>query len=232
MEISWKAIWPKARKWLRPAALAAAGVVAVYVGALQPLSRERGQERIAAFLGQEPATVSGVASGVSGGIAESEEEDGAVGGVQVAALNSPAPAPPPAAAPDSSDRKMVRTDALDLVVKHPAVAAEQIRQLASRLGGFLVTSDVSGDADAASASLTIRVPAAQFEEARAEIRKLGLRVVERTRRRAGCHPAIRGPGRTPAQPARRGAAISGHPQARRHGERHARGQREAQRSAR
>jgi hypothetical protein len=40
----------------------------------------------------------------------------------------------------------------------------------------LVTSNVNGGADAISASLTIRVPAAKFDEVRAQIRKLGLRV--------------------------------------------------------
>jgi hypothetical protein len=44
------------------------------------------------------------------------------------------------------------------------------------MGGFLVSSEVSGGQDAGSGSLTVRVPAARFEEARSEIRKLGLRV--------------------------------------------------------
>jgi hypothetical protein len=44
------------------------------------------------------------------------------------------------------------------------------------VGGYLVTSQVNGGADATSASLSIRVPAAKFEEVRAQIRKLGLRV--------------------------------------------------------
>jgi hypothetical protein len=43
------------------------------------------------------------------------------------------------------------------------------------MGGFLVSSEVSGGT-AASGTVTIRVPAARFEEARAEIRRLGLRV--------------------------------------------------------
>jgi hypothetical protein len=44
------------------------------------------------------------------------------------------------------------------------------------LGGFLVNSEITGGQDASSASLQIRVPGSKFEEARAEIRKLGLRV--------------------------------------------------------
>lgn len=73
------------------------------------------------------------------------------------------------------DRKMVRNSSMDLVTKKPADTAEQIRQLAERLGGFLVKSTTSGQ-DAQSAFLSVRVPAEHFEEALAEIRKLGMRV--------------------------------------------------------
>jgi len=76
----------------------------------------------------------------------------------------------------SMDRKIVRNSSVDLVVQKPAEAAEKIRELAEGLGGFLVSSQVSGGPNAGGAALTIRVPAAKFEEARAEIRKLGLRV--------------------------------------------------------
>lgn len=81
-----------------------------------------------------------------------------------------------AAADSAADRKMVRTSSVDLVVKKPAEAAEKIRMLAEGMGGFLVSSELSGGQNAGNGSLTVRVPAARFEEARAEIRKLGLRV--------------------------------------------------------
>ena len=90
-----------------------------------------------------------------------------------AALLSPAPNSPTAAA---FDRKMIRTSSIDLIVQKPAEAAGKIRALAEAMGGFLVTSEVNGAANAETASLTIRVPAARFESAQAEIRKLGLRV--------------------------------------------------------
>jgi hypothetical protein len=76
----------------------------------------------------------------------------------------------------ATDRKMVRISSVALVVRKPAEAAEKIRALAEGMGGFLASSEVSGGQDAGSGSLTVRVPAARFEEARAEIRKLGLRV--------------------------------------------------------
>src|SRR5205807_8705640 len=75
-----------------------------------------------------------------------------------------------------SERKMVRTSTLDVVVRKPGEAAEEIRRLAERLGGFLVSSQISGGPHATSGSLTIRVPAERFEEARTEIRKLSLRI--------------------------------------------------------
>jgi hypothetical protein len=81
-----------------------------------------------------------------------------------------------AAGDSSADRKLVRTSSVDMVVRKPAEAAEKIRALAEGMGGFMVSSEVNGGQDAGSGSLTIRVPAARFEEARAEIRKLGLKV--------------------------------------------------------
>lgn len=75
-----------------------------------------------------------------------------------------------------TDRKMVRTSSVDLVVAKPADASEKIRGLAEGMGGFLVSSEVSGGDGAGVATVTIRVPAARFDEARAEIRGLGLRV--------------------------------------------------------
>ncbi len=90
-----------------------------------------------------------------------------------ASLESPAAAK---ADQESIDRKMVRTSSVDLVVQRPAEAAEKIRALAEGMGGFLVSSEINGGTDATGGTLTVRVPAARFEEARAAIRKLGLRV--------------------------------------------------------
>jgi hypothetical protein len=82
----------------------------------------------------------------------------------------------PTAADSAMDRKMVRNGSVDLVVQHPAEAAEKIRLLAEAQGGFLVSSSASGGQGATSGMLTIRVPATRFEATWAEIRKLGLRV--------------------------------------------------------
>jgi hypothetical protein len=83
--------------------------------------------------------------------------------------------PSPNASP-SPDRKLIRTSTLDMVVKTPSQSSEQIVRLAEGAGGFLVSSQVSGSDTAPTASLTVRVPAAQYEAIRAQIRQLGLRV--------------------------------------------------------
>lgn len=72
-------------------------------------------------------------------------------------------------------RKMIRTSSVEMVVRHPAESASEIERLAGRLGGFLENSSGRSQ-DAGGWRMTIRVPAAQFDEARVEIRKLGLRV--------------------------------------------------------
>ena len=84
-----------------------------------------------------------------------------------------------AVAPQQADaaigRKLIRTTSMSLIVQHPAEAAEKITALAESLGGYLETAEGGGQ-NATTGSLTIRVPAARFEQARGEIRKLGLRV--------------------------------------------------------
>ena len=72
--------------------------------------------------------------------------------------------------------KMVRTGSLDLVVKNPRESSEKIRQIAEHVGGFLVNSEIYGNDEDSSASVTVRVPAARFEEVRTAVRSLGLRV--------------------------------------------------------
>lgn len=73
------------------------------------------------------------------------------------------------------DRKIIRTSSLEMVVQHPADTAEKITAIAEGMGGYLETASGGGQS-ATSGALTIRVPAARLQEARAEIRKLGLRV--------------------------------------------------------
>jgi hypothetical protein len=94
-------------------------------------------------------------------------------GAVVAELKSAAQ---PAEKSATADRKIVRTGALELTVKSPADAAEQIRRMAESMGGYLETTQIGGTKEAPMADITIRVPATHFEDAKAQIRKLGARV--------------------------------------------------------
>ena len=93
------------------------------------------------------------------------------------AMKAEAVAPP--AAPSGpavpAERKIIRTSSLEMVVQHPADVADRIAAMAESLGGYLVSSEGGGQ-NATSGTLTIRVPAGKFEEARVAIRKLGVRV--------------------------------------------------------
>jgi len=74
----------------------------------------------------------------------------------------------------AADRKIVKTAQLSLVAADPAQAAEAARTVAEQFGGYAVSLRV-GTQESGRAQLTIRVPAAQFEEARAALHKLGSR---------------------------------------------------------
>lgn len=94
---------------------------------------------------------------------------------EIAADQVASSAAPAAAAPDI-DRKLVRTGSLALIVSSPADAAEQIRRMAESMGGYLESEQIGGTKEAPTADLTIRVPAARFEDARSQARKLAARV--------------------------------------------------------
>jgi hypothetical protein len=58
-----------------------------------------------------------------------------------------------------------------IVAANAARATEQVRELATQLSGFVVSSTISGsDQSARSAQVVVRIPADRFDEARKEIR--------------------------------------------------------------
>ncbi|MGH9669923.1 MAG: DUF4349 domain-containing protein [Terriglobales bacterium] len=74
-------------------------------------------------------------------------------------------------------RKVLRTGSLDLEVKDPIQTAEALRQLALRMHGYVESSNVWGAQDSLqTAHVTLRIPAERFDEARLEVRKLGVRM--------------------------------------------------------
>ena len=91
--------------------------------------------------------------------------------------DAPAPPPPPPGLERDSlaDRKIVRSSSLEMTVASPSEAAEKIRAVTMSLGGYIENSEINTQ-DAPTATLTIRVPAAKLDEAKAELRGLAVRV--------------------------------------------------------
>lgn len=177
MRINCHALWQRLLKSLRAGWLILAVLFAVHSGVLRPMQAFRGisMERNAGLAAIEDtrhwlvplaesvdnATLAaGIVGGVPGGITAHS-----VGSVYQKGVSD-----------RQDDRKLVSTSSFDLLVKHPAEAAEKIRSLSERVGGFLVKSQTNGAQNATSASIVVRVPAAHFADVVAEIRKLGMRV--------------------------------------------------------
>ena len=184
----WSSFW-RSNSNLKTGWLVAAAIAALYVGAVRPYEAQfRGisNSRATGLAAQtEPLgfwkakrllpypTGRDRASGVVGGVPGKTSYDRTMGSMEV--MTALAPAATPAPSPEE-DRKIVRTASLDLVVKDPGQVEEKIRALSESMGGFLVSSEIRGEQDFGGGSVTIRVPAARFEEARAQIRRLGWRV--------------------------------------------------------
>jgi Domain of unknown function (DUF4349) len=134
--------------------------------ALPNLLRSRAGEDHASFL--EPAAPPHTATLKSLPVTMAQPQDA----MKTRAVTAGAPL----AFPDLAvGRKIIRASSMEMVVQHPAQVADRITAFAESLGGYLVTAD-SGGPNATAGTLTIRVPAARFEDARAAVRKLGLRV--------------------------------------------------------
>ena len=191
MAIRWGVFSTKSRKALKTGWLIMAGVVALYLGVIQPRDRARGVASqkasglaaVSGGVGWEPISLWRQTSILPRFSREAYLQKGVVGGVPVdravvarASLTAFSAGGGGGEEGTSEDRKRVRTAALGLIVKTPAETAEKIIQIAQSTGGFLITSNVNGGADATSAALTIRVPAAKFDEVRVQIRNLGSRV--------------------------------------------------------
>lgn len=78
-----------------------------------------------------------------------------------------------ASSTEYSDRQVIRSGTLEIIAADPLQAAEQLRDLATRLSGFVVSSKISGsDEHMQSAQVTVRIPADHFEEGRAQVRAI------------------------------------------------------------
>ncbi len=91
------------------------------------------------------------------------------------------PAPPAQQDPNAAPvaRKIIRNATLTLEVEQPARAAQRVASIAEARGGFVVTSDsvkhvgTNGAAPYEVVTVELRVPAAQFDAALADIRAAG-----------------------------------------------------------
>jgi hypothetical protein len=78
-------------------------------------------------------------------------------------------------------RRVIRTGAMQLTVADPAAALEQIAATSRAAGGFVESSELFRSAnEIAGGQITLRVPAAAFDDTRAAIRRLGKRVERET----------------------------------------------------
>jgi hypothetical protein len=81
----------------------------------------------------------------------------------------------------NTDRQIIRSGTLEIITTDPLQAAEQLRDLATHLSGFVVSSKVNGsDERARSAQVTMRIPAKHLDEARAQVRAIAKAVEEDT----------------------------------------------------
>lgn len=88
----------------------------------------------------------------------------------------PAEVPP---APEVEDRLVIKESTLSLLVKKVSETQKLITQKTEQLGGYMVQSNVSHpeQAEAASGSITVRIPQIKLEEALDYFRSLAVRVV-------------------------------------------------------
>jgi len=85
------------------------------------------------------------------------------------------------ASSEITERQVIRTGSIEIIVSDPLHTAEQLRTLAVNFSGFVVSSNVNGsDEGTRFAQVSMRIPAAHFDEARAEVRKIAKTVEQDT----------------------------------------------------
>ncbi|MFC2013318.1 DUF4349 domain-containing protein [Chloroflexota bacterium] len=105
----------------------------------------------------------------------------------VAPMPTPTPAPAPmppreeaikgGSLPTAAEERMiVRTGEMSLVVDDVAGARDEIAQIATGSGGYVVSSRISGEEERMRGTVSIRVPDEKFESALTELRNLAVRV--------------------------------------------------------
>jgi len=76
-----------------------------------------------------------------------------------------------------SDRKMIETGSLELLVNNADQTAKDMQGIAERLGGFVSASNVYEISEGIkTGSVTIRIPASNFSQAMDDVKKLAIKV--------------------------------------------------------
>jgi hypothetical protein len=106
---------------------------------------------------------------------------GLSGGSRSTYISGVAEQSPAATEPELTERQVVRIGTFEIIAPDPLQTAERLRSLTGELSGFVVNFSASGsDRQSRSAQLSLRIPAASFDEARAQVRKVGGTVARET----------------------------------------------------
>jgi hypothetical protein len=179
MKLAWGLLWEKSRNRLKAAWLIAAGVVAIYIGAIGPMDTGHG-------IATERGT--GLAA-MSTGLAQSTRYSmGVIGGVPGYALQSKATAVNYVdSLPGPEDRKTIRTASLDAITKSPRDEGEQIRKLTEQAGGFVEKSEAYGEGISSSVSIVVRGPGRKVRGGEGRDPKAWVASAEREPSGPGCY---------------------------------------------
>ena len=119
-----------------------------------------------------------------GGADESsrDESEAMAFAVEVPRAAAPAaaatPAPGAVEVADGPERLIVRNVSINLTVDDIATVLGQVGALATGMGGFVVSSQVSGEEESTRGFITFRVPADRTDDALAALRAMAVRVTE------------------------------------------------------
>jgi len=72
----------------------------------------------------------------------------------------------------SIERKVIRNGSLNLVVDSPGVMLDQVASLTHQYNGYVVSSELTGLRESQRGCITVRVPAAQFDVVREQLKKI------------------------------------------------------------
>ncbi len=81
---------------------------------------------------------------------------------------------------EGTDRRLVKTGYINLEVNDIVEAMAGVTRVASELNGYVVSSNESGDKDITYGRISIRVPSDRFDEAFDRLRKLAIKVTNKS----------------------------------------------------